>query len=183
MPTPKQSYPGYVYLIGSTRFGWYKIGKSVRPDIRLSEIGVLLPFRIDLFAMWGTQNHSLLEGAFHREYAVHHIHGEWFCFDRKTFTRLVLEYPPYWGDRIFPVGGMDAKAIAGSAATDRVKKFSTPSGSPDHYKAWRSAINRYIEEHGIDPKAKKGPIKQHLGAKVSGLWNGPIDKFIEALES
>jgi len=34
---------GYVYLIGSPTFGWYKIGKSRKPEIRIENLGILLP--------------------------------------------------------------------------------------------------------------------------------------------
>ena len=33
---------GYVYLIGNSIFGWYKIGKSISPEIRIKDLGILL---------------------------------------------------------------------------------------------------------------------------------------------
>lgn len=177
------SYPGYVYLLGSSRFGWFKIGKSTRPDIRVNELGILLPFKIELFALWGTRNHSLLESALHREYADHRINGEWFCFNRKVFDRAVCEYPPYWGTRIFPVDGVEARPIAASAETDQIKKLSNyKKGNPDHYKAFRAACVKEIAARGLDPKVHKtSKVKQQMASRVSGLWYSPIAEFVQAL--
>ena len=102
MPSPK-SYTGYVYLIGSTRYGWFKIGKSCSPEIRVNAIGVMLPFKIDLYALWGTNNHSLMESAFHRTHAEHRINGEWFRFSPETLKRIISDYPPYIEQRLWSV--------------------------------------------------------------------------------
>ena len=39
---------GFVYLIGSPLFGWYKIGKSKTPEVRVSNLGILLPFKLKI---------------------------------------------------------------------------------------------------------------------------------------
>lgn len=179
MPSDK-SYSGYVYLIGSRRFGWFKIGKSTRPEIRMEEIGILLPFKIELFAVWGTKNHSALEGAFHREYAEHHIHGEWFLLNLSLLDKIVMEYPPYWADRIFPGGERVTKEIAHSTLEDKTKKVSDVDfrTRKQHYIAFKEAVAKEIA-NGI----KKSRAKQRVCAKVRNLWDGPIEKFINALES
>lgn len=69
---------GYVYLIGNSQFGWYKIGKSVRPNIRVKTVGVLLPFTISVFAVWESSDHSRMEAYLHRKFASLRIQGEWF---------------------------------------------------------------------------------------------------------
>ena len=56
---------GYVYLIGSPLFGWYKIGKSKTPEIRVNHLGILLPFKIHIIGVWSAKNHSLLETTLH----------------------------------------------------------------------------------------------------------------------
>ena len=71
---------GYVYLIGTTTFGWYKIGKSKIPEIRIKDLGILLPFKIEIFGIWSADNHTLLEKTLHEIYAPHRINGEWFEF-------------------------------------------------------------------------------------------------------
>ena len=39
---------GYVYLIGTPIFGWYKIGKSKTPEVRIKDLGILLPFKLHI---------------------------------------------------------------------------------------------------------------------------------------
>ena len=58
MTPSNPSYRGYVYLIGSSRFGWYKIGKSRSATIRVQTLGILLPFKVEVFAVWMTDNPS-----------------------------------------------------------------------------------------------------------------------------
>jgi hypothetical protein len=43
---------GYVYLIGNSIFNWYKIGKSVTPEVRIKDLGILLPFKIKVMSIW-----------------------------------------------------------------------------------------------------------------------------------
>jgi len=54
---------GYVYLIGTPIFGWYKIGKSITPEIRVKDLGILLPFKIKVMAIWKAENHHLMESS------------------------------------------------------------------------------------------------------------------------
>jgi|HubBroStandDraft_5_1064220.scaffolds.fasta_scaffold68739_3 hypothetical protein len=83
---------GYVYFIGSHTFGWYKIGKAVKPTVRLSDIGILLPFRIQAIAIWQFANYSMMEQEIHRKYAGHRINGEWFGFDDDMVKQIKLEF-------------------------------------------------------------------------------------------
>lgn len=92
---------GYVYLIGSPTFGWYKIGKSATPDIRIKDIGILLPFKVAVFAIWKAENHHLLETVLHEKYAQFNINGEWFRFERDKIAAIVLWDLPDVA-RIFP---------------------------------------------------------------------------------
>lgn len=95
---------GYVYLIGSSLFGWYKIGKSKTPETRVENLGILLPFKIEVFAIWKAENYSLMEEALHEKYAAHHINGEWFSFDHKKVKTIVHEEIPE-KTRIYPKEG------------------------------------------------------------------------------
>ena len=92
---------GYVYLIGNSIFGWYKIGKSITPEIRIRDLGILLPFKIDIIGVWGAENHHKLEKALHEIYFDNKINGEWFEFTipeaQKVFDSLPAEV------RIFPI--------------------------------------------------------------------------------
>ena len=71
---------GYVYLIGTSVFGWYKIGKSITPEVRIKDLGILLPFKISVICVWKAENHHLLEKTLHELYAKNKINGEWFEF-------------------------------------------------------------------------------------------------------
>lgn len=84
---------GYVYLIGNPIFHWYKIGKSKSPDIRVRDLGVLLPFKIKVFAIWKAENHHLMEQTLHEIHAVNRINGEWFEFDGSEIGRLINSIP------------------------------------------------------------------------------------------
>ena len=70
-------YSGYVYLIGSPIFGWYKIGKSITPEVRIKDLGILLPFKIHVIGVWGAKNHHQLERALHEIHKDRRINGEW----------------------------------------------------------------------------------------------------------
>lgn len=99
MTTPHR---GCVYILGSTRFGWYKIGKSRTVSVRVQNLGVLLPFKIEVFAVWATSNPSLLERLFHEKYTENAINGEWFSFSRLVLAEIVDDEPPCEARRIFP---------------------------------------------------------------------------------
>jgi len=86
---------GYVYIIGSKRFGWYKIGRSSRSTVRVSEIGVLLPFKIELIGMWQCADSISAEKSFHRANESFRINGEWFAFngdELRDFTEVQTKF-------------------------------------------------------------------------------------------
>jgi Meiotically up-regulated gene 113 len=84
---------GYVYLIGSLRFHWFKIGRSLRPELRIKSLGILLPFKIQLFALWRAESFKYLEKLLHRRYSENRINGEWFYFDDYELRALMLDVP------------------------------------------------------------------------------------------
>lgn len=84
---------GYVYLIGSRKFHWYKIGRSKLPDLRVKQIGVLLPFKVELIATWFSNADKILERSLHEKYAINCIQGEWFFFDDHRVEQLLREIP------------------------------------------------------------------------------------------
>lgn len=94
------SYRGYVYLIGSSEFGWYKIGQSRTVAIRIKTIGVLLPFKVEVFAIWKTDNPGRLEAAMHERHAPDHLNGEWFSFSWQDLSGIVSAETPYPSVRI-----------------------------------------------------------------------------------
>ncbi len=84
---------GYVYFIGTPVFGWYKIGKSITPEVRVKDLGILLPFKIDVIGVWSAQNHHAMEKALHEIYADNRINGKWFEFSKKTAYEVVSNIP------------------------------------------------------------------------------------------
>lgn len=83
--------PGHVYLIGSRKFHWFKIGKSSNATIRVNQLGILLPFPIEVFAVWKTSAPSVLEYQLHQKYAANRINGEWFSFTAEEVNCLIHE--------------------------------------------------------------------------------------------
>lgn len=79
---------GYVYLIGTPIFHWYKIGKSVNPEIRIQDLGILLPFKIKVIGIWKAENHHALETELHDKYKYCRINGEWFRFEHKEVHKI-----------------------------------------------------------------------------------------------
>lgn len=84
---------GYVYLIGTCTFGWYKIGKSKTPEVRIKDLGILLPFKIRVFRVWQAVDHSRMERALHEMYAENKINGEWFQFTKIQLAALINRIP------------------------------------------------------------------------------------------
>jgi hypothetical protein len=84
---------GYVYLIGNERFQWYKIGKSRTPEIRVGNLGILLPFKVQIFGVWRAKNHSLMESALHEQHATSRINGEWFTFSKQKVKDIYCSIP------------------------------------------------------------------------------------------
>jgi len=80
---------GYVYLIGSSTFKWYNIGKASRAAIRVSELGILLPFRIEVIAVWKLSNYYAVERDLHEKHAANRINGEWFSFTKEEIKGIV----------------------------------------------------------------------------------------------
>ena len=82
---------GYVYLIGTTTFGWYK---SKTPEVRVTNLGVLLPFKVKVYCVWAAKDHSAMERALHELYAANRINGEWFEFTIPQIKALIASIPP-----------------------------------------------------------------------------------------
>jgi len=91
---------GYVYLIGTPTFRWYKIGKSITPELRIQNLGILLPFKISIVGIWKAANHTAMESALHDLYASSRINGEWFKFSKKEVLAICDSLPQ--SARIFP---------------------------------------------------------------------------------
>jgi hypothetical protein len=102
MPTPRS---GYIYFIGTERFGWYKIGRSYIPHLRVENIGVLLPFRVDIYAIWRSHDALDAEWQMHQKFSANRINGEWFGFDWLEVKAIIehSEYP-WFTEKILKLG-------------------------------------------------------------------------------
>lgn len=70
---------GYVYFIWIEGTEWVKIGKAKDPWARMNTIiPVEFPFDFVMLHYIRTDDHSLLEGVFHRRFAAKRGRGEWF---------------------------------------------------------------------------------------------------------
>jgi len=92
---------GFVYLIGSKRHSWYKIGRALSPRVRVRELGILLPFELEIFAVWKTVNCVELETYLHKRYAAQRLNGEWFHFNGPDLEVLIEDQNlPLFAERI-----------------------------------------------------------------------------------
>jgi hypothetical protein len=82
---------GHVYLIGSPIFHWYKIGKSIDAAIRVTDLGILLPFRVEVIAIWKVHDHHAAEFLMHEKYSKERINGEWFSLSHNQVRRLIVD--------------------------------------------------------------------------------------------
>src|SRR5271165_5663137 len=94
---------GYVYLIGTPLFGWYKIGKSITPEVRVKDLGILLPFKLHIISIWKAEDHTLMEQLLHKKYNGSCINGEWFEFTKDAVSRLIESIPS--SSRVYPSTG------------------------------------------------------------------------------
>lgn len=82
---------GHIYLIGCQKFHWYKIGKSNDASIRVTELGILLPFRIEVIAVWKVANHHEAERLLHEQFAQKRINGEWFNLSYADMRKMMVD--------------------------------------------------------------------------------------------
>jgi hypothetical protein len=170
---------GYVYLIGSPEFGWYKIGKSRRPNIRVKELGILLPFEIETIGVWCANDYSYLEVMLHEKYRGQRINGEWFKFDVKHLASVfddmlgVRRIVPAsdviipWHLRQFcPKGSIDRKTHGKQLHklfNDRMNEILTSQNvesTPETRKIARKIVEQEIRSA---KKATTQPILEPLG--------------------
>lgn len=80
---------GFIYLLGSEKFGWYKIGRAKSAQIRVRTLGILLPFKIRIFAVWETNDSLKSEQEMHLSLAEYHLNGEWFSMPFDMVRELI----------------------------------------------------------------------------------------------
>jgi hypothetical protein len=131
------SYRGFVYLIGNRKFGWYKIGKAKTPDIRIQHVGILLPFSIELIALWKVENPLGCERIMHSLYASYRINGEWFGFFPETLQNLIDNSPPFTHERVIV-----CPKIKNSSKSDSLR-----SPVQSDWKSIRKVLAKEVKSH------------------------------------
>ena len=81
---------GWVYFIKSDS-GHYKIGKSRRPDKRVGEFTLQLPFKVEVIHLVESDDYHLAERMFHIMFRDYHVNGEWFLLS-KACIDIILQY-------------------------------------------------------------------------------------------
>jgi hypothetical protein len=138
MPTPLS---GYIYLIGSERFGWYKIGRSSVPHVRISNIGILLPFKIDLFAVWSTENQCCLEAFLHEKFSEFQINGEWFAFGREKMLEVIDGSYPWKASRT---------DISNVSFSNIEKDHVIDGWKAEKNRLFQEAVSAYLADHNLE---------------------------------
>lgn len=163
---------GYVYLIGSMRFGWFKIGMAKTCHIRIKQIGVLLPFTVHLLAIWQTSDRRMLEVEMHKRYTGNHLNGEWFSFSGEEAAQVVLSQQPADAIRVFP----EKDELSYRKISSSVKKDVTvPMGMKKILK--RTRAKQYMERNGIEPStANMSDIYRTVLAEIKSETVYPIDR-------
>ena len=87
---PKLTHPaGYVYVIHDKQYsGFYKIGRTVEANRRISEIRNTLPGESEIVAIIDTPDAPTLEWQLHQRYADSRKRGEWFDLTRDQVREI-----------------------------------------------------------------------------------------------
>lgn len=80
--------PGYVYLLG-TEHGHYKIGRTNNPEARQKQLGILLPFTVQLVCLLATQDMVATERQLHDRFRHRHLNGEWFALTDEERDEII----------------------------------------------------------------------------------------------
>jgi hypothetical protein len=88
-PIKKRNTGGFVYLIKSSE-GYYKIGKSKKPEDRMRLFGIKLPFRVDPVHLIHCQDMHAVETELHERYAHARADGEWFTLTDEEVEEIKI---------------------------------------------------------------------------------------------
>jgi hypothetical protein len=156
------SYNGYVYLIGSSKFGWYKIGCSRTAEVRIKQLGILLPFKIEVLCVWGTDNPKRLESEMHAMYAESHLNGEWFSFDWSGLSRVIFDPLPYFGQKVFSQELASVYRFS-NMEQDRVKDHSDKKQRAIRHQALWAAMCEIMDERGLErTKENRSAVRKEI---------------------
>jgi len=82
-----------IYIFGSRKYGWYKIGFSTDVDSRFKQISSGVPFTIERVCFWATKHQNYFKERYlHARLQHKRLKGEWFALtedDLKNCEALV----------------------------------------------------------------------------------------------
>lgn len=86
--------PGYIYVMrlhtsDNIYECPYKIGQSVNPTIRRSQLGIVMPYELSVVKWIPTDDMDEAESLMHEIYWDNRLQGEWFKFGEWELTQLV----------------------------------------------------------------------------------------------
>jgi hypothetical protein len=88
-----QDVPGYLYLVKGPH-GYYKIGYSADPDVRVDKLALTVPFELEIIHLLKVENMVKAESYLKAVFARRHLRGEWYRFDAEDIDRIMtLEDP------------------------------------------------------------------------------------------
>lgn len=95
--------PGYIYLIRLHQSDNiyecpYKIGKSITPDIRHKQLGILMPYETSLIHKIKTDDMESTEWLMHTSYEECRMNGEWFRMDEEGLITFMRHWECNWHD-------------------------------------------------------------------------------------
>jgi hypothetical protein len=80
---------GYIYLYGNSKFNWYKIGRSNRPNARIAALDAIqLPFECHVLHTFLADDAVKAESDIHSLYSDKRQNGEWFELSRKDIEEI-----------------------------------------------------------------------------------------------
>lgn len=80
-------HPGFIYFLRADN-GLYKIGKTKVLDRRIKQLGIKLPYKLELIHAVGTDEMHYIEKDYHRRYAQKRIRGEWFALTDEDIVQI-----------------------------------------------------------------------------------------------
>jgi len=79
---------GYVYLVACNEF--VKVGCASYPHVRLTEMQVGNPYKLEIIKEYPTRNPRKDEQRLHKRLSSYHVRGEWYKLPGKLAVRLLM---------------------------------------------------------------------------------------------
>ena len=157
--------PGYIYLIKSLILGGYKIGKTINPDQRFSQLEV--PKKATVVACWSVNQMSMLEKSLHKTFKSARVpQSEWFDLSlpnlKSLCTAMSLNFDPVFTSDEYK-----------SYLPEQVDKIPTPVVSTPTVKTVSNPVNVPSVNSYISSTPQPNKVWKYVKAIViiySGLY-------------